>query len=121
MMNGGGGSSVKKSSSTKNRRKSADRTSRARSTSSDRTTRTPCRKPGVSPGGRKQVVFAGLEDNSSTSSEEKNSKESLNSENEVWVKRSDKSGLDDDDDDIPVTGVVIAKPSACQFYQNAQK
>ncbi|XP_023346468.1 uncharacterized protein LOC111715389 [Eurytemora carolleeae] len=121
MMNGGGGSSVKKSSSTKNRRKSADRTSRARSTSSDRTARTPCRKPGVSPGGRKQVVFAGLEDNSSTSSEDKNSKESLNSENEVWVKRSDKSGLDDDDDDIPVTGVVIAKPSACQFYQNAQK
>ena len=72
------------------------------------------RKPGVSPGGRKQVVFAGLDDNSSTSSDDQKHSEGGEEEEEVWVKRPAKV----EEEDVPVTGVVIAKPSLCQYYPN---
>ena len=93
--------------------------SRARSSSSDR------RTPGVSPGGRKQVVFAGIEDNSSSSSgsgdsaaEEPEDREvDEEEEEEVWVKRPEVSRPKEAD--VPVTGVVVAKPSLCQNYPGA--
>ncbi len=102
---------------------------RARSTSSER------RTPGVSPGGRKQVVFAGIEDGSSSSSssedDEKHSGVSADSvaaaddsavraaatEEVVWVKRPEV--LRPKEDDVPVSGVVVAKPSLCQNYPGA--
>ena len=99
--------------------------SRARSSSSDR------RTPGVSPGGRKQVVFAGIEDNSSSSSSGDEDKPSgsgdsaaeepedreVDEEEEVWVKRPEVSRPKEAD--VPVTGVVVAKPSLCQNYPGA--
>jgi hypothetical protein len=88
----------------------------------------------VSPGGRKQVVFAGIEDNSSSSSSsaEDNDKQSGDSapeedgeegdgrgveEEEVWVKRPEANRPKEED--VPVTGVVVAKPSLCQNYPGA--
>jgi hypothetical protein len=88
----------------------------------------------VSPGGRKQVVFAGIEDNSSSSSSsaaedhedkehsvdsaaEEDGEEGVDEEEEVWVKRPEVSRPKEDD--VPVTGVVVAKPSLCQNYPGA--
>ncbi len=87
----------------------------------------------MSPGGRKQVVFAGIEDGSSSSSssedDEKNSGVSADSAaaaddsaaraaaEEVWVKRPEV--LRPKEDDVPVSGVVVAKPSLCQNYPGA--
>ena len=85
----------------------------------------------MSPGGRKQVVFAGIEDNSSSSSSGDEDKPSgsvdcaaeepedreVDEEEEVWVKRPEVSRPKEAD--VPVTGVVVAKPSLCQNYPGA--
>ena len=87
----------------------------------------------MSPGGRKQVVFAGIEDNSSSSSSGDEDKPSGSGdsaaeepedrevdeeeEEEVWVKRPEVSRPKEAD--VPVTGVVVAKPSLCQNYPGA--
>ena len=84
----------------------------------------------MSPGGRKQVVVAGIEDNSSSSSSGDEDKPSGSGdsaaeepedrevdEEEVWVKRPEVSRPKEAD--VPVTGVVVAKPSLCQNYPGA--
>jgi hypothetical protein len=92
----------------------------------------------VSPGGRKQVVFAGIEDgssSSSSSSEDDEGKHSASGDSaaevddrrrrddeeeaveDVWVKRPEANRPKEDD--VPVSGVVVAKPSLCQNYPGA--
>ena len=90
----------------------------------------------MSPGTRKQVVFAGIEDdNSSSYSEDDEDKHSgsgdsaaaaadvrtnnvpADEEEEVWVKRPEVKRAKEDD--VPVSGVVVAQPALCQNYPGA--
>jgi len=123
MSNGGGrGSSLKKRRPSKEGRSVL--LSRDRSNSSDRSpaksrSNSTDRKPGVSPATRKQVVFAGIDDTSSTSSDDKGSMTSEEDDAEdVWVKRPHQVK-----EEVPVTGVVIAQPPAaaaiCTYYATA--
>ena len=67
----------------------------------------------MSPGGRKQVVFAGLGDDSSLSSSGgRPSRESLAFEEDVWVKREEPAPPPPEEE-VQTTGVVIAQPHVC--------
>ena len=79
----------------------------------------PRRHSGMSQGSSKKVMFSGVSDGESPS-------ESNPGDDDVWVLQDYPGpkrplGPNPLDDDVPVTGVVVAQPQPCQYAVSAQQ